>query len=147
MNEQKFYPRTALIVLTLLNLVNYVDRSVLNAVQPLIQTEFRLTKTELGYLTSAFLVFYMIAAPFVGPLADRYSRKVIIALGAFFWSGLTLLTAVTHNYAELLVRHTLVGIGEATDAKAAEKLGGTTTARLFASGETHATVVSLPFGR
>lgn len=114
MNEQKFYPRTALIVLTLLNLVNYVDRSVLNAVQPLIQTEFRLTKTELGYLTSAFLVFYMIAAPFVGPLADRYSRKVIIALGAFFWSGLTLLTAVTHNYAELLVRHTLVGIGEAT---------------------------------
>jgi MFS family permease len=31
-----------------------------------------------------------------------------------FWSGLTLLTAVTHNYTELLVRHTLVGIGEAT---------------------------------
>ncbi|HEV2699378.1 MAG TPA: MFS transporter, partial [Terriglobales bacterium] len=36
------------------------------------------------------------------------------ALGAIFWSGLTLLTAVTHTYNELLVRHTLVGIGEAT---------------------------------
>jgi len=35
-------------------------------------------------------------------------------LGAFFWSGLTLLTAVTHTYTELLVRHTLVGVGEAT---------------------------------
>ena len=35
-------------------------------------------------------------------------------LGALFWSGLTLLTAVTHNYTELLIRHTLVGIGEAT---------------------------------
>jgi MFS family permease len=56
----------------------------------------------------------MVAAPFVGPLADRYSRKLIIVLGAFFWSGLTLLTAVTHTYRELLVRHTLVGIGEAT---------------------------------
>src|SRR6202522_1960970 len=56
----------------------------------------------------------MFAAPFVGPLADRYSRKVIIVVGAVFWSGLTLLTAVTHTYAELLVRHTLVGIGEAT---------------------------------
>jgi multidrug resistance protein len=56
----------------------------------------------------------MIAAPFTGPLADRYSRKLIIILGAVFWSGLTLLTAVTHNYWELLVRHTLVGIGEAT---------------------------------
>ena len=50
----------------------------------------------------------------MGPLADRYSRKVIIMLGAIFWSGLTLLTAVTHTYGELLLRHTLVGIGEAT---------------------------------
>src|SRR5258706_5016361 len=110
----KLQARTALLVLTALNLVNYVDRSVLNAVQPLVQTEFNLTKTQLGTLTSAFLIFYMVAAPFVGPLADRYSRKRIIALGAFFWSALTLLTAVTHNYTELLVRHTLVGIGEAT---------------------------------
>src|SRR4029077_12889565 len=67
-----------------------------------------------GYLTSAFLLFYMGAAPFVGPLADRYSRKKIIVMGAVFWSGLTLLTAVTHTYWELLVRHTLVGVGEAT---------------------------------
>ncbi len=114
MTPTKLQARTALLVLTALNLVNYVDRSVLNAVQPLVQTEFNLTKTQLGTLTSAFLIFYMVAAPFVGPLADRYSRKRIIALGAFFWSALTLLTAVTHNYTELLVRHTLVGIGEAT---------------------------------
>jgi MFS transporter, Spinster family, sphingosine-1-phosphate transporter len=112
--ETKLYPRTALIVLTSLNLLNYVDRNVLFAVQPLIQEEFHVSKAQIGYLTSAFLGFYMIAAPFVGPLADRYSRKLIIALGAMFWSGLTLLTAFTHNYTELLVRHTLVGIGEAT---------------------------------
>jgi predicted MFS family arabinose efflux permease len=112
--ETKLYPRTALVVLTALNLLNYADRNVLFAVQPLVQTEFHLTKTQIGYLTSAFLGFYMVAAPFVGPLADRYSRKLIIALGAIFWSGLTLLTAVTHNYTELLIRHTLVGIGEAT---------------------------------
>ncbi|MGH9530301.1 MAG: spinster family MFS transporter [Terriglobales bacterium] len=114
MPSRKLYPRTALILLTALNLLNYIDRSVLFAVQPLVQKEFRLTNTQLGYLTSAFLGFYMVAAPFAGPLADRYSRKVIIVLGAFFWSGLTLLTAVTHTYWELLLRHTLVGIGEAT---------------------------------
>src|SRR2546430_15379759 len=56
----------------------------------------------------------MIAAPFVGPLADRYSRKLMIVLGGIFWSALTLLTAVTHTYTELLIRHTLVGVGEAT---------------------------------
>ncbi len=114
MPARKLYPWTALTLLTALNLLNYIDRSVLFAVQPLVQTEFHLTKTQLGYLTSAFLAFYMVAAPFAGPLADRYSRKVIIVIGAFFWSGLTLLTAVTHTYWELLLRHTLVGIGEAT---------------------------------
>lgn len=114
MTQQKLYPRTALLVLTALNLLNYADRNVLFAVQPLVQAEFHLSKAQIGYLTSAFLAFYMVAAPFVGPLADRYSRKLIISFGAIFWSALTLLTAVTHTYTELLVRHTLVGIGEAT---------------------------------
>lgn len=114
MTSQKLYPWTALSLLTVLNLLNYIDRSVLFAVQPLVQTEFHLTNAQVGYLTTAFIGFYMVAAPFTGPLADRYSRKLIISLGAIFWSLLTLLTAVTHTYWELLVRHTLVGIGEAT---------------------------------
>ncbi|HEX8816521.1 MAG TPA: MFS transporter [Terriglobales bacterium] len=114
MSDRKLYPRTALVLLTTLNLLNYIDRSILFAVQPLVQSEFHLSKTELGYLTTAFMGFYMIAAPFTGPLADRYSRKRMIIWGAIFWSALTLLTAVTKTYWELLVRHTLVGIGEAT---------------------------------
>lgn len=114
MTPTKLYPWTALGLLTSLNLLNYIDRSVLFAVQPLVQSEFHLSNTQVGYLTSAFLGFYMVAAPFTGPLADRYSRKMIIVVGAIFWSALTLLTAVTHTYWELLVRHTLVGVGEAT---------------------------------
>jgi len=113
-SESNLNPKTALTILTALNLLNYVDRNVLYAVQPLVQDEFHINKAQVGYLTSAFLLCYMIAAPFVGPLADRYSRKLIIVIGAIFWSGLTLLTAVTHTYTELLVRHTLVGVGEAT---------------------------------
>jgi len=110
----KLYPRTALVLLTSLNLLNYVDRSVLFAVQPLVQKEFHLSNAQVGALTSVFLGFYMVAAPFAGPLADRYSRKRIMVLGALFWSGLTLVTALTRTYWQLLVRHTLVGIGEAT---------------------------------
>ena len=113
-SKTDLHPKTALFLLTALNLLNYADRNVLFAVQPLVQDEFHISKAQVGYLTSAFLGFYMIAAPFVGPLADRYSRKLIIVVGAIFWSGLTLLTAVTHNYRELLIRHTLVGVGEAT---------------------------------
>jgi MFS transporter, Spinster family, sphingosine-1-phosphate transporter len=114
MAKSDLQPWTALGVLTALNLLNYADRNVLFAVQELVQQEFHLNYRQVGFLTTAFLGFYMVAAPFVGPLADRYSRRWIIAVGAFFWSGLTLLTAVTHTYTELLVRHTLVGVGEAT---------------------------------
>jgi len=108
----KLYPRTALIVLTALNLVNYIDRSVLFAVQPMVQAEFHRSDADFGFLSSAFFVVYMCAAPFMGPLADHYSRKRIIIAGAVVWSLATLLTAVTHNFQELLFRHTVVGIGE-----------------------------------
>jgi len=86
----------------------------LNAVQPLIQSEFHVSDAQIGRLTTVFLIFYTLAAPFMGPLADRYSRKLIVALGAFAWSGVTLLTAFVHSYQSLLIRHTLVGIGEAS---------------------------------
>ena len=114
MSSTRLYPRTTLVILTALNLLNYIDRSVLNAVQPLIQSEFHVSDAEIGRLTTVFLIFYTLSAPVMGPLADRYSRRLIIALGAFAWSAVTMLTAVTYTYQALLVRHTLVGIGEAS---------------------------------
>jgi len=110
----RLYPRIALLILTALNLLNYIDRSVLFAVQPLVQSEFHLNDVQIGRVTTLFFVFYTVAAPLMGPLADRYSRRMVIVLGAFAWSGVTLLTAVTHSYLALLIRHTLVGVGEAS---------------------------------
>lgn len=109
-------PRLALLLLTALNLVNYIDRSVLFAVQPLIQKEFHESDRAFGVLSSAFMLCYFLAAPLLGWLADRYPRRILIAAGAMVWSGATLLTAVTHNFTELFVRHTIVGIGEASFA-------------------------------
>jgi MFS family permease len=110
----KLYPRTALALLTALNLFNYIDRSVLFAVQELIKKEFQRSDTAFGMLSSVFFIFYMFAAPFMGPLAERFSRKSVIIGGALVWSGATLLTAFTHDFAGLVIRHTLVGIGEAS---------------------------------
>jgi len=110
----KLYPRLALAVLTALNLLNYIDRSVLFAVQDLVKAEFHRSDAAFGLLTSVFFIFYMCAAPFMGPLSIRFSRKAMIIAGALVWSVATLLTAVTKNFDELLIRHTLVGIGEAS---------------------------------
>jgi MFS family permease len=56
----------------------------------------------------------MVTAPFIGFLADRFPRKIIMIGGALVWSVATLLTAVTHNFETMLFRHTIVGLGEAT---------------------------------
>ncbi len=106
--------RTALLLLTALNFLNYIDRNILFAVQPLIQKEFHVSDAQIGFLTSAFFVCYMVAAPLIVPLADRFPRRTVMAVGAFIWSLATLLSAVTRNYDELLLRHVVVGIGEAT---------------------------------
>jgi MFS transporter, Spinster family, sphingosine-1-phosphate transporter len=112
--QPRLYPRTALALLTALNLLNYIDRSVLFAVQDLVKAEFHESDAAFGLLTSVFFIFYMIAAPFMGPLSLRFSRKWVIVGGALIWSGATLLTAFTTSFNQLLIRHTLVGVGEAS---------------------------------
>src|SRR6266498_1612476 len=73
---------TALVILTALNFVNYIDRSVLFAVQPLVQREFPGSDARFGLLTTAFFFCYMATAPLTGWLADRYSRRWIMCVGA-----------------------------------------------------------------
>ena len=119
---RKTYSLATLALLTAINFVNYIDRSVLFAVQPLVQAEFKFSDTQYGLLTTSFFVFYMLAAPFIGMAADRYSRKWIVFTGVLLWSGATLLTAIAHSYSGLLVRHTVVAIGESSYATIAPAL-------------------------
>src|SRR5215467_10981350 len=118
----RLYPRLTLALLTGLNILNYIDRSVLWAVQPLVKDEFKVTDAQIGLLTTTFFWFYMCAAPFIGYLGDRYSRRHIVAVGIMIWSGFTFLTAITHTFNELMLRHILVGIGEASYASIAPTL-------------------------
>lgn len=104
----------ALTLLTTLNLVNYLDRYVLPGVQPLIQQDFHITDDQVGALSSAFFFVYMFAAPLMGWMGDRWSRKPLLIAGGLIWSVATLLTATVHTYHELLFRHAIVGIGEAS---------------------------------
>jgi MFS family permease len=119
---RKTYPLATLALLTAINFINYIDRSVLFAVQPLVQAEFKFSDTQYGFLTTSFFIFYMVAAPFIGMAADRYSRKWIVFTGVFLWSAATLLTAIAHDYSGLLVRHTVVAIGESSYATIASAL-------------------------
>lgn len=119
---RKLYPYTTLAVLTALSLLNYIDRNMLLGVQPLVQKELKINDAQTGLLTSAFFFCYMIAAPLVGWMGDRFSRKNIVLIGIAIWSGFTLLTWLVRDYNQLLFRHTIVGIGEASYATIAPSL-------------------------
>jgi MFS family permease len=101
-------PATITLVLLIgLNLLNYIDRYILPGEISLIQGEFHWSDQQMGLLTTALFVFYMIAAPVTGWLGDHFRRKPLIIAGAVLWSVATLDTT-------LFIRHALVGVGEAT---------------------------------
>jgi predicted MFS family arabinose efflux permease len=105
---------TALVLLTSLNLVNYIDRYILPGVQEMIKAEFHVSDERIGALTMYFFLTYIIAAPLTGWLGDHFPRKPLIVIGALLWSGTNLFTAMVHNFDGLLVRHAALGIGEAS---------------------------------
>jgi MFS family permease len=107
---------STLVLLLALNLLNFIDRYILPGAQPLIQREFHATDQQMGALTTALFVTYMLVAPLTGWLGDRFRRKPLIVAGAVLWSLATLATAWVHSYWTLYLRHALVGVGEATFA-------------------------------
>ena len=106
--------RTALMLLLAVNLLNYVDRQALYAVFPLIKVDLKLSDTGLGFLGSAFMLCYMVAAPLFGRLGDRANRARMAAAGLAVWSLATMLSGLATSYRMLLVTRTVVGVGEAS---------------------------------
>jgi MFS transporter, Spinster family, sphingosine-1-phosphate transporter len=102
------------LLLLALNLLNYIDRYILPGEVSLIQREFHASDQQMGALTTALFITYMLVAPLTGWLGDRISRKPLIVFGATLWSLATLATAWVHDYRTLYIRHALVGVGEAT---------------------------------
>jgi MFS family permease len=103
-------------IVTLLNLLNYIDRYILAAVLPRIQSELHLTNSQAGFLATAFLLAYFLTAPFFGVLGDRQSRTRLMSLGVIAWSVATVATGMMRNFTQLLMARACVGVGEAAYA-------------------------------
>jgi MFS family permease len=106
--------RWALAILTLINLLNYIDRYVVPAVfESLRASTLQLSDTQLGLLMSGFLVVYTFTAPLFGRLGDIGRRPRVLAAGVALWSAATALAGAAWSYASLLAARATVGIGEA----------------------------------
>jgi len=104
----------ALGLLTALNFVNYIDRYILPGVQEQVKGEFHVSDAALGSLTFWFFLTYMCAAPATGWLGDRFPRKPLIVGCALLISAVNVLTGTVHAFDSLLLRHAVLGIGEAS---------------------------------
>jgi MFS family permease len=104
----------ALVVLTLINLFNYLDRYVVPAVAESIKrSELHLSDAQIGQLGSAFFFVYMFAAPVFGAYGSRQWRLRLVAAGVAVWSVATAAAGLAHSYGSLLGARGAVGIGEA----------------------------------
>jgi MFS transporter, Spinster family, sphingosine-1-phosphate transporter len=115
--ERKPGAITALTLLIAINLFNYIDRQILAAVEPEIRATFFHSDDPnamamTGALATAFLVTYMLAAPALGWLADRFSRWFIIGCAVVLWSLASGASGLAMTFAMLLVTRVFVGIGE-----------------------------------
>ena len=114
--RKQLSPFWILFILTGLNLLNYLDRSVLSAVRSPLAAEFKIGYGPSGRAVTAFMIGYFLTAPFFGYLGDRFPRKWLIACGIFVWSLGTVLTGYATGFGILLFYRVLVGLGEASYA-------------------------------
>ena len=121
-NKQAAY--YALGVLFIINALNFFDRQIIGAVGEPIRKEFGLSDSALGALNTAFTLIYAFVGLPLGKLADKYSRKKILAVGVFFWSIMTAASGFAQSFWQIFALRLGVGIGEASCAPAATSVIG-----------------------
>jgi MFS family permease len=95
--------------------LSFVDRQILSLLVTPIKEDLGLNDTQIGLLQGlAFALFYTVLGLPAGWLADRYSRRSIIAVGVLLWSFMTTVCALARSFWSLFAARIGVGVGEAT---------------------------------
>jgi MFS family permease len=109
------YAWYVVVVLTLAYVVSFIDRQILALLVEPIRKDLGLTDTQMGLIMgSAFALFYTVLGLPIGRLADRYSRRGIIAVGITIWCLMTAACGLSRNFVQLFLARVGVGVGEAT---------------------------------
>jgi predicted MFS family arabinose efflux permease len=110
----KYYRYYVLIILTVVSMVNIMDRLIMSILLEDIKAEFAMTDTQLGLLAGlAFALFYALMSIPIARWADVSNRKNILAGALIIWSGMTALCGAATGFVSLFLARLGVGIGEA----------------------------------
>jgi predicted MFS family arabinose efflux permease len=111
--------RTSLIILVIINIINFYDRNVGGALAEPMRREFGFSDTQLGWLGTIFTLLYAVIGLPLGLMADRISRKKLLASGVAIWGALTAFAAWAWSFGTLAISRLGVGVGEAACAPTA----------------------------
>ncbi|MBO9581354.1 MAG: MFS transporter [Sphingobium sp.] len=107
-------------LLALASVVSQFDRTVINLMVEPLKAEFQLNDTQFGALQGvAFGIFYILACIPIGRLADRYQRRLIIAVALALWSLFAIGSGLARSYWQLFLTRIGVAVGEASLSPAA----------------------------
>lgn len=113
MNKSRNYKWLVVAMLWFVCFFNYADRQAIFSVFEPIKGEMGLSDVQLGIVGASFMWVYAAAAPLAGLIGDRFKRKTLILGGLIFWSLITVATAFSKNYTNLVICRALEGFGEA----------------------------------
>jgi sugar phosphate permease len=109
----KSIQRTALAMLVVAGVVNYVDRATLAVANPLIRDDLHLSIADMGYLLSAFLWAYAFAQLPTGAMVDKLGPRLLLTCGLSLWSFAQLLGGLVQGFGQFFGARLLLGVGEA----------------------------------
>lgn len=114
-NQKSFYPWVVVGLLSIVALLNYMDRQMLSTMQEAIKVDIvELQKAEaFGFLMAIFMYIYGFMSPVAGIIADRVNRKWLIVGSLFVWSAVTYGMGLATNYHQLLWLRAIMGVSEA----------------------------------
>ncbi len=105
--------------------LNYLDRSLLGALAPVLKTEYHFSDQDYGYLVAVFSLTYALASPLLGILMDRIGLTTVVSLAVGVWSLAGMATGFVRSFGQLLWCRVALGMGEAGGIPGTGKAYGT----------------------
>lgn len=149
------YAWYVLILLVIVYVLNFIDRSILTILAPDIKKDLNIGDEEIGFLYgTAFGVFYSLFGIPLGRLADGWRRVSLLTIGLTVWSAMTAVSGFSQNLTQLALARVGVGVGEATAGPCAYSLISdwfpkrqrATALAIYASGLYIGGGIALPIG-